>query len=428
VTRPRLPRSATARLGRPGPRRLRLWALVALVLGLATGVPAALLADRLADDVRDMRDERLGRLAIETTFSLQESEDRPGEIDLDSYAASGRPANGDATAVVDRRGGLLAGDVVPPLATRRIAAARARAGDEAPITLAGTREPIRLVAIAVAGEEEQIGALLAFAPASIADDEAGAVVRRVALLALAGWALLTVLLVVAVSRALRPTDASARATGAFLADAAHELRTPWAIVRGQAERGLRGADPAADLRVIADTAATAGTTIADMLELARLDSGRGLGERERLRLDALASACADERAEQATAAAVELRVDAPDAVIVTGDERLLARAVGNLIDNALRHGGAGGSIDVRVRRESDVARLEVADTGPGIAPGQRERIFDRFHRGSAAAAGGSGLGLPIARMVAEAHGGGLAVVEREDAGPGARFVLTLPAG
>ena len=410
------------------PRRLGLWALIAVALGLAIGVPAALLAGRLADDARDDRDARLERLAIETTFSLQESVDEPGEIDLDAYAASGRPSNDDATAVVDTRGAILAGDVVLPLATRRIAAARARSGDEAPVTLAGTTGPVRLAAIPVAGEDEQLGALLAFTPAAIADDEAGAAARRVALLALAGWALLTGLLVVAVSRALRPTDASSRATGAFLADAAHELRTPWAIVRGRAERALRGSEPEADLRIIAETAVSAGATITDMLELARLDAGRGLGERERLRLDALASACADERADQAAAAAVELRVDAPDAVIVVGDERLLARAVGNLIDNALRHGGAGGAVDVSVRRQAGGATLEVADGGPGIAPGQRERVFDRFHRGSAAAAGGSGLGLPIARMVAEAHGGTLAIAEREDGGPGARFVLTLPAG
>jgi len=408
------------------PRHLGLWALIALAVGLAVGVPAALLAAELGDDARSERDERLRRLALETTFSLQETD--AGEIDVDAYASSPRPANGDATAVVDPRGAILAGDVVPPLATRRAAAARARAGEEGPVTLAGRDEAVRLVAVAVQGEDEQLGTVLAFTPVAPAVDEGRAAQRRVALLALAGWALLTGLLIAAVSRALRPSDAAARATGAFLADAAHELRTPWAIVRGRAERALRGSEPAPDLRVIADTAESAGATIADMLELARLDSGRGLGERERLRLDALASTCADERAEQARDAAVELRVDADDAVVVTGDERLLARAVGNLVDNALRHGGAGGAVTVSVRREGDRARLVVADRGPGIPPGQRERIFDRFYRGSAAAAGGSGLGLPIARMVAEAHGGSLDVVEPEGPEPGARFVLTLPAG
>ena len=294
------------------------------------------------------------------------------------------------------------------------------------MTLAAANGPVRLVATSVQGENEQLGTVLAFTPAAAAAADARDAERRVALLALAGWALLTGLLIAVVSRSLRPTDASARATGAFLADAAHELRTPWAIVRGRAERALRGTEPQPDLQVIADTAAAAGATIADMLELARLDAGRGLGERERMRLDALASTCADERAEQAARAAVELRVEAAAAVVVTGDERLLARAVANLIDNALRHGGAGGAVTVSVRQEGDRAQLVVEDQGPGIPPGQRDRIFDRFYRGSAAAAGGSGLGLPIARMVAEAHGGSLAVLDAD--GPGARFVLTLPAG
>jgi signal transduction histidine kinase len=111
-------------------------------------------------------------------------------------------------------------------------------------------------------------------------------------------------------------------------------------------------------------------------------------------------------------------------VVVRGDRLRLARLVTNLLDNAERH--AESQITVTVRRQSGQAVLEVLDDGAGIEPDQRERVFQRFARLDASRnidAGGTGLGLTIARQIAESHGGTLTI---EDSARGARFVLRMP--
>jgi two-component system OmpR family sensor kinase len=118
---------------------------------------------------------------------------------------------------------------------------------------------------------------------------------------------------------------------------------------------------------------------------------------------------------------------------LVGDLLLLARAdsglhrlAGNLIENALIHTPAGTPVTVSVRREGPAAVLEVADRGPGVPPGMRDRVFERFARGAGDAApqGSSGLGLAIVRSVTDAHGGRVELRDAE--GGGARFVVTLP--
>ncbi len=180
------------------------------------------------------------------------------------------------------------------------------------------------------------------------------------------------------------------------------------------------------MKAIEQAAERASGTIADMLELARLDARRGRIEHEPLRLDLLLEQIAEEHRETAAAAGAELRLDSSAGeTVVEGDERLLARALANLVENAIRYGAVGGEIALSLTREGDEARVLVADRGPGVPPAQRDAVFDRFHRATATA-GGSGLGLPIARLVAEAHGGTLALLPADDA-PGARFELRLPA-
>ncbi|HEX6391093.1 MAG TPA: HAMP domain-containing sensor histidine kinase, partial [Solirubrobacteraceae bacterium] len=230
-------------------------------------------------------------------------------------------------------------------------------------------------------------------------------------------------------RALAPAAAVARREEAFLADAAHELRTPVAVIRARAEQALheQGADApsAGALRAIGDAAERASGTIADMLELARLDARRGRIEREPLRLDLLLEQLVDEYRDDAERAGARLELRAAPEAIVRGDERLLQRAVANLVENAIRYGAVGGEITVALERDEAHARVTVTDSGPGIAPAQRAAIFDRFHRASAAA-GGSGLGLPIARLIAEAHDGSVALLASAGERPGATFVITLP--
>jgi len=405
-------------------RRLRVY--LAATLAVAIAVPIVLFV--LADSTRrhDRLDASVQGAASDTLATIGEDDNHPGRIDTTTYQNTPRRRGGPLTAVIDSHAQPVVADSNLPPATRRLALRRAAAGNEAAVPVRLYGGPGRLVALPVEGANSTIGAALGYQRTNTISDQ----VRTTALLAagaaLAGWLLLAGLGALLIGRAVRPASDTLAREQAFLADAAHELRTPWAIVRGRAEQALREGPRPEDARLIADTAAVAGTTLADMLELAGLDAGQQLRELEPLRFDALVATCAAEREQAATAADVVLSVDAPEPVVVTGDERLLARAVFNLIDNAIRYGAAGGRVELAVAASEGRAQLAVIDYGPGIAPGQRERIFDRFHRGSTAAAAGSGLGLPIVRAVAQAHGGTVTLEAPLAGETGARFLLRLP--
>ena len=122
----------------------------------------------------------------------------------------------------------------------------------------------------------------------------------------------------------------------------------------------------------------------------------------------------------------DVRLVTPDEVLVTGHGSLLASALRNLLDNALKFTRAGERVEVRVWEEPGGSRLAVDDQGAGVPEAERERIFDPFFRGAVGSANqsGFGLGLPILRRVARAHGGDVEV-SRSELG-GARFVLVLP--
>ncbi|WP_354698212.1 hypothetical protein DSM112329_03878 [Paraconexibacter sp. AEG42_29] len=288
---------------------------------------------------------------------------------------------------------------------------------------------VRLAVSPIEGDDGLLAAVVAVRPVEAANRD----IRDRTLL-IAGFALVLWLLTVAVGwlltgRAMAPVAAVARREEAFLADAAHELRTPVAVIRARAEQALReqGEDSPAGtaLKAIEHAAERASGTIADMLELARLDAKRGRMEREPLRLDLLVEQLAEEYEERSQAAGAQLRVLATAEAVVEGDERLLARSVANLVENAIRYGAVGGEIDVSVLVEGEEAVVVVEDHGPGVAPAQRAAIFDRFHRASSVA-GGSGLGLPIARLVVEAHDGSLELLDAVESRPGARFHLRVP--
>lgn len=287
----------------------------------------------------------------------------------------------------------------------------------------------RVASAAVTGNDRNLAAVVAVEPVAGADDEVRSFAIKVVLGTLALWLLTIGMGWLLAGRALRPAVAVARREEAFLADAAHELRTPVAVIRARAEQALReGGETSTEsgaLRAIAGAAEQATNTIADMLELARLDARRSRIEREPLRLDALVEQVAEEFEDDAARAGVDIDADIDGAVVVEGDERLLARAIANLVQNGIRYGGVGGEIHITVRRETDQAIVEVADRGPGVPPAQRKAIFDRFHRASSEA-GGSGLGLPIARLVAESHEGSLELLPAAEGQTGAHFVLRLP--
>ena len=224
-------------------------------------------------------------------------------------------------------------------------------------------------------------------------------------------------------------QASERRLRQFLADASHELRTPVTSIRGYAELFRRGAasrpeDLGRAMRRIEEEAARMGGLVDDLLLLARLDQGRPL-ERTPVDLGLVATDAAADAQVLEPARPVTVSVDG--LVVVEGDEQRLRQLVGNLLQNALRHTPAGTPVEVRVERADGRAVLVVADEGPGMAPEDAARAFERFYRADRSRArdsGGAGLGLAIVASIAEAHGGSA----RLDTAPGrgTRVVVELP--
>ncbi|MGZ4514940.1 MAG: sensor histidine kinase [Mycobacterium sp.] len=242
-------------------------------------------------------------------------------------------------------------------------------------------------------------------------------------------------------RAQQAADAAQRAetaTRRFLVDAAHELRTPIAGIQVAAEQlagtasqaSQRGDDAAARdqyrrASLLLTDARRAGRLVSDMLDLSRIDAGLPLDLRE---VDL--AAVVDAEADRAAILAPQVTVTRTGLgkLSVTADATRLAQIMSNLLDNARRYTPAGGAINVNLRTGDDGrAEVIVTDTGPGIPDDERDRIFERLVRldaGRARDHGGAGLGLPIARALAHAHGGELACLPREG---GAQFRLSLPA-
>jgi signal transduction histidine kinase len=231
-------------------------------------------------------------------------------------------------------------------------------------------------------------------------------------------------------------DAHERAQGEFASDVSHELHSLASAMQTAAdalERGSDRADAASSRRLVAGLVGHTrrlNRLASDLLELARWEGGRLQIEPERLDAADLVHGVLDEWVAEAERRTVSLQVDVQgEGPAIYGDPVRLAQALGNLVENALKYAGSGGSIriDVRSDPKAGVCDIAIQDSGPGIAPESVPRIFDRYYRVEGRAAGGPGgmgLGLAIARGIARAHGGDV-FVERVS-NVGARFVLRLP--
>jgi len=232
-----------------------------------------------------------------------------------------------------------------------------------------------------------------------------------------------------IEAAFAQRTASERRLRRFIADASHELRTPLTSIRGYSEMLRRGAaeSPAdSDLarRRIEEESVRMSALVDDMLLIARLDQGRPL-ETQPVDLQVIArDAAADARV---VAPQREITLNAPDTVVVSGDDTRLRQVVGNLVRNALVHTPATTPIDIAVTTVNGTARLSIADHGAGLRFEDRERIFEPFYRADPSRSrdsGGAGLGLSIVNAVVVAHGGRVDV--KETSGGGATFEVELP--
>ena len=215
----------------------------------------------------------------------------------------------------------------------------------------------------------------------------------------------------------------------FVADAAHQLRTPLAGLKAQADAALREDTMQAArgrLERIEESADRLSRLVAQLLSLARADDALSrTPPREAVELNLLLRDVCGSAAEQALPRHVALGFDAAaQPVAVSGSPLLLRELFANLVDNAIRYTPEGGDVTVRVEA-TPKARVVVEDSGIGIPEPERERVFERFHRVLGTGATGSGLGLAIVRTIADLHRANVRA-ESAGAGQGTRFVVDFP--
>jgi two-component system sensor histidine kinase BaeS len=214
----------------------------------------------------------------------------------------------------------------------------------------------------------------------------------------------------------------------LIATVSHELRTPLTALTAVLENLADGVVPAdsTSLEAAVAQAQRVGALVTDLLELSRLEAGVAPLRLAPVGLADLVAQLATEL--MPSTRDVSLDIDIPKALVVSTDPTRLRQLLTNVLDNAVRHSPDGGVVQVRGHAGADRWRLDVIDSGPGVAPADRERAFERFGTlaGSPDATGGTGLGLAIARWVAALHGGTVRFVDPPPGTRGADLRIDLP--
>jgi len=261
---------------------------------------------------------------------------------------------------------------------------------------------------------------------------------RIVLLAVFGGSIVPAALAgfVLSGRALRPIKTAMDSQSTFIADASHELRTPVAVVRTNAELLQRHIGPASSGEPATDAAAVQdilseserlGRMVDQMLTLAKADAGENGVSISEVPLHELAEQVARSMKALAEARGVDLEAQTGETVNVRGDRDRLRELLVILLDNAVKYTDAGGKVALSVHRNQKKAEIAISDSGRGIPAESLPHIFDRFYRADKARSretGGTGLGLAIARHIVDAHGGTIDIESKE--GEGTRVSVELP--
>jgi two-component system, OmpR family, sensor histidine kinase BaeS len=215
----------------------------------------------------------------------------------------------------------------------------------------------------------------------------------------------------------------------FLADAAHELKTPLAVIEATSTAVLEGVYPhdREHLETILQQSQILSRLVSDLRTISLAESGSLPLRRERLDVTDLVATVRRSFTARATAAGIELTSEVADGLMVDADRDRLAQVLGALLDNAIRH-TPSGSISLVASAVSERVRIDVADTGPGIPEAAIGHVFDRFYQADESrdrSSGTSGLGLSIAKAIIDAHGGTIEAANLP--GRGARFRIELAA-
>lgn len=238
-------------------------------------------------------------------------------------------------------------------------------------------------------------------------------------------------LVRAMNDLLSRLSAALAAQQRFIADAAHQLRTPVAALKMQAElatRQVRDGEVAVTLQHLHTAADHAARLVSQLLTMARAEPGSHRSVmRQPVALMSLARDITREWVPRALTRRIDLGFDdASAAATISADPFLIHEMLNNLIDNAIQYTPPGGRVTVRIRQQDDQAILEVEDDGPGIPVEEREKVFERFYRMPGGAPEGCGLGLAIVREIAQGHQATVAV-QSAAGGRGTCMIVTFPS-
>jgi signal transduction histidine kinase len=238
---------------------------------------------------------------------------------------------------------------------------------------------------------------------------------------------------VLVRQSTAPIERSIEFMRRFMADAAHELRTPITILRSRAEVALQQPREASTyidaLRGIEAEAGRLGGIVDSLLVLARADAGERQIEKQSVFLDDIALGAADAARLVARQKNVELTIDEFEEARIEGDPALVRQLVMIVLDNAVKFTDAGGEVHVRVSNHDGVPTLVVRDTGIGITPDEMSMVFQRFFRGETARSrtDGAGLGLSIANWIAKEHNGKIELTSQPGEGTTVRVIFSASA-
>ncbi|EGO63026.1 sensor histidine kinase [Acetonema longum] len=233
-------------------------------------------------------------------------------------------------------------------------------------------------------------------------------------------------------KALIPINASWEKQEQFVADASHEMRTPLAVIKSQAELLLHSPDrtieeESARIASVIKETTRLGNLVAKLLLLARSDSNQIEIEYQPIQLQELVATVVTQFQPIAGLKNIALSLPAGDWVEIMGDREKIAQLLVILLDNAVKYTPEGGSVTVRVNKRHNAAEMIVQDTGMGISAGDLPCIFDRFYRADKSRSGkerGNGLGLAIAKWIVEKHAGSISA--ESSLGTGTTMVVTLP--
>ncbi len=420
----------TDRLLRATRRRLFAVTLTLLTL-LVVGVGAATAIMGLSALDADV-DQAL-RTAVDTAAASLSGElpssDEAREPDEQQPAAADT-----VLLVLDRSGAVVqnrTGSILIGLPDRDALPAATSSGEDLRTIRAGAHS-LRLLTVPLVHEGTIVGFVQGGFLLDLHDSQSRSLVFAVITVGAMGLVAAALITLLVTGRALGPIRDGFETQRRFVADASHELRTPAALIRANAEvlerEGLVSAEGAPLLADVIGEADRLGGLVGELLQLAAWDdTGTSLAP---VSLDVAAVATDIVRGAGALAAerGVRVEIDAPRAVRALSDRDRLIQLLLILIDNAIDHSPAGGAVTVRVRSEGPMAVIDVEDDGPGIPEAELERIFEPFTRLSGTTrhgSGGTGLGLAIARRIVVAHRG--TIHAGTAAGGGARFRVAIPA-